>query len=218
MNTTFKRITMVIILMLLVSLACSWTQITPFSIVDPNENPSNSSNAASTSTIAPEATADLLKPLEEQLGTAMGKTLSAMETEDAELTYGVKPQKVICEGNYITTVTNVEDPDETCSFDVPFKLEFWNVGAVGGVEYAGATLYWHYVDFQWGSCSVDKMTETTSTGTSSGGPNGLASVEWASIQLSSGLTGSLSYSDEDESASGTCTIENPAVFSGWTGP
>ena len=146
-------------------------------------------------------------------------TQSALETKEAEaLIYGVRPEKIICEGEYTTTVTNLDQPSEVCSFDVAFTLEFWNVGAKGGIDYGEATLYWSYVDFQWGSCSVDKMTDTTSIGEFSGGPDGKASVAWASIQISDGEKGSLTYDDENESAEGTCTIDNPAVFSGWSEP
>ena len=143
--------------------------------------------------------------------------------EDENLIYGVEPQKVTCEGNYAFTMTQSSEEGEdettqTCSFSIPFSLEFWNVGSQGGAEFAGATFTWSFVNFQWSDCSVDKMTETTSTGEFSGGPNGSMSAGWASIQLSSGQMASLSYSDEDEVMSGTCTILNSAAFAGWTGP
>jgi hypothetical protein len=138
--------------------------------------------------------------------------------EDESLIYGVEPQKVTCEGEYIITITYLDEPVSTCAYTIPFSLEFWNVGSLGGAEFAGATFTWSYVNFQWSDCSVDKMTETTSTGEFSGGPNGSMSAGWASIQLSSGQMASLSYSDEDETMSGNCTILNPSAFAGWTGP
>ena len=150
-----------------------------------------------------------------------------LETQSAALTStkgaeslisGVLPQEVICEGNYTTTLTNLANPDETCTYAVPFTLVFYNVGAYGEGEYAAATFHWSYVDFEYDDCEINEMVDKTSTGVFSGGPNGLASVAWASIQLSSGLTGSLSFSDENEYASGTCTVLNPSAFSGWTGP
>jgi len=224
MTTPHKRTMVILILMVLVSLACLWEPIRlklNSATEDPNETPE------------PTATQSLLEALEEAMqGTHMANTMSAMETmeieiltpgvtatnEDENLIYGVKPEKIICEGEYTTTVTNLDEPDQTCSFIVPFTLEFWNVGTLGSAEYGEATFYWSYVNFQWGTCIVDQMTETTSTGTFSGGPNGLATAAWASIQLTAGQTGTLSYSDEDESAYGTCIIDNPAAFSGWTGP
>jgi hypothetical protein len=140
--------------------------------------------------------------------------------EDENLIYGVEPQKVTCEGNYTFSMTRADEDEtaQTCSFSVPFSLEFWNVGALGGAEFAGASFTWSFVDFYWKDCNLNKMTETTSIGEFSGGPNGHASIAWASIQLSSGQMASLSYSDEDEVMSGTCTILSPAAFAGWTGP
>ena len=130
----------------------------------------------------------------------------------------LKLEKMTCEGEYTTTATNLENTDEICSFIVPFMLEFWNVGALGGLDYEGVTFYWSYVDFNWGDCTITKMTDTTSTGQFSGGPGGSINVTWASIQLKYGQTAILSYNDEDESVEGTCTIDKPAAFSGWTGP
>ncbi len=141
--------------------------------------------------------------------------------KDENLIYGVEPQKVTCEGNYTFTNSRQKDEDkpvETCSFTIPFKLEFWNVGALGGSEFAGATFTWSYVNFYWSQCELDQMTERSDDGEFSGGPNGHSSIAWATIQLMSGQTGSLSYSDEDEVMSGTCTISNPDSFAGWTGP
>ena len=138
--------------------------------------------------------------------------------EDENLIYGVEPQKVICEGQYTISITHLEEPITTCSFTIPFNIEFWNVGALGGAEFAGASFTWSYVDFYWAECEAYQMTEKTSSGEFSGGPNGLASITWASIQLISGQMGSLSYSDEDETMTGTCTILSPAAFAGWTGP
>ena len=140
--------------------------------------------------------------------------------EDENLIYGVEPQKVSCEGNYTFTMTraNEDETTQSCSFSIPFSLEFWNVGSLGGAEFAGASFTWSFVNFQWSDCSVDTMTETTSTGDFSGGPNGSMSAGWASIQMSSGQMASLSYSDEDETMSGTCTMLNSSAFAGWTGP
>jgi hypothetical protein len=233
MNTPRKSVT-IIIIMLCSSLACISIEKIPdfilngFRLADPTETP----NPALPTKIEPSATVDLYEILEQQAATSFQGTMraieteqvitltqSALETSEAEaLIYGVRPEKIVCEGEYTTTTTNLDDTDQTCSFIVPFTLEFWNVGALGGADYVGATLYWSYVDFQWGDCSVTKMTETTSIGEFSGGPDGNANVAWASIQLNTGETGSLSYEDEDELAEGTCTIDNPAVFSGWTEP
>ena len=140
--------------------------------------------------------------------------------EDENLIYGVEPQKVSCAGNYTFTMTraNEDETTQSCSFSIPFSLEFWNVGSLGGAEFSGASFTWSFVNFQWSDCSVDTMTETTSTGDFSGGPNGSMSAGWASIQMSSGQMASLSYSDEDETMSGTCTILSPSAFAGWTGP
>jgi hypothetical protein len=138
--------------------------------------------------------------------------------EDENLIYGVEPQKVTCEGEYIYTNTNSEEPISTCVFTMPFTLEFWNVGALGGAEYAGATFNWSYVNFHRDGCDAYQLDERVSTGEFSGGPNGSMSAGWASIQLSAGQMASLSYSDEDETASGTCTILIPSAFAGWTGP
>ncbi|MFN2302503.1 MAG: hypothetical protein ACK2TV_02105, partial [Anaerolineales bacterium] len=140
--------------------------------------------------------------------------------EDENLIYGVEPQKVSCEGNYTITISHLDEDEneQSCSFNIPFSLEFWNVGALGGAEFAGATYTWSYVNFYWDGCEAYQMTETTSNGEFSGGPNGHASATWANFQLSSGQTASLSYSDEDEVMTGTCTILNPSAFAGWTGP
>ena len=141
--------------------------------------------------------------------------------EDENLIYGVEPKKVTCEGNYNWTYSRQKDEDkpvETCSFTIPFTLEFWNVGALGGSEFAGATFTWSYVDFHWTQCELNQMTERSDDGEFSGGPNGHSGIVWATIQLMSGQTGSISYSDEDEVMSGTCTISNPESFAGWTGP
>lgn len=223
--------------MAFVSLACIFEPITSNNFLttqNPNETPE------------PTATQSLLEALEEAMrGTHIANTLRAMETVEPEnttisntqteiperltqsalqtqeaesLIYGVKPEKMTCEGEYTTTATNLENTDEICSFIVPFMLEFWNVGALGGLDYEGVTFYWSYVDFNWGDCTVTKMTDTTSTGQFSGGPGGSINVTWASIQLKYGQTAILSYNDEDESVEGTCTIDKPAAFSGWTGP
>jgi len=234
MNTSRKRIIMILIILLLCSLACISIEKIPdfilhgFRLADPTETP----NPASTPIIEPSATGDLFEIVEQQAATSFQERLQAMETEqvitqtqsaletsEAEsLIHGVKPEKIVCEGEYTTIVTNLDDTDQTCSFNVQFTLEFWNVGALGGADYGVATLYWSYIDFDWGSCHINKMTETTSTGDFSGGPDGHASVTWASIQLRDGETGSVSYEDENESVTGTCIIDNPEVFTGWTKP
>ena len=175
-------------------------------------------NAAFTSTMEAKATEVVIRQLETE-GAAEVETMIALATWEAEnLIYGVEPQKVICEGDYTLTMTRLTEPVKSCSFTVPFTLEMYNVGALGGDEFSEATFYWSYVDFQWPDCSVEKMTDTLSTGTFSGGPNGHTDVAWANIQLYTGQTGSVTFTDEDESVSGRCAINNPSVFSGWTGP
>ncbi len=134
--------------------------------------------------------------------------------EDDNLIYGVEPKKVFCEGVYTYTNTQLV---KSCSFSIPFSLEFWNVGALGGADFAGASFSWQYVDFN-ADCKATQLSTRTTSGSFSGGPNGHMNTTWASIQLSAGEMGSLSYSDEDETMSGSCTISNPAAFAGWTGP
>lgn len=138
--------------------------------------------------------------------------------EDKNLIYGVEPQKVVCEGEYNLIIMHFEEPVKSCTFSVPFSIEFWNVGALGGADFAGASFYWQYVNFNWDDCSVSSYGENISSGEFSGGPNGHMKIGWATIQLSAGKTGSLSYSDDDETMSGQCTVSNPAAFNGWTGP
>ena len=138
--------------------------------------------------------------------------------EDDNMIYGVEPKKVSCTGTYTYSNTHLTEPVKTCSFSIPFSLEFWNVGAAGGAEYAGATFNWQYVDFKWADCKTSQIANKSTSGSFSGGPNGNTTVGCASIQLSAGEMGSLSYSDEDETMSGTCTISNPSAFAGWTGP
>ncbi|HPX96435.1 MAG TPA: hypothetical protein PK057_08370 [Brevefilum fermentans] len=137
--------------------------------------------------------------------------------EDENLIHGVEPQKVTCTGDYVITFTNVYDDGSTrvCSFTIPFSLEFWNVGALGGAEYSGASYTWSYVNFLWDDCSVDNLGERVSTGEFSGGPDGHATIGWANFSLNSGATASISFSDEDENVSGSCTILNTSAFSGW---
>lgn len=137
--------------------------------------------------------------------------------EDENLIHGVEPQKVTCTGDYVVTFTNVYEDDSvrTCSFTIPFSIEFWNVGALGGAEYSGASFTWSYVNFLYDGCKIENLTERISTGEFSGGPNGHATISWASFSLNSGATASLSYSADDEYASGSCTILNPSAFSGW---
>jgi hypothetical protein len=140
--------------------------------------------------------------------------------EDENLIYGVEPQKVTCEGSYIATYTELDEDDNpiSCAYTVPFTLELWNVGALGGAEYAGATLNWSYVNYDWSGCTLNELGERSTSGEFSGGPNGNMSAGWASIQMYSGESASISFSDEDERVSGTCTILNPSAFAGWTGP
>ena len=138
--------------------------------------------------------------------------------EDENLIYGVEPQKVTCEGQYKYSNTRLEEPVKTCSFNVSFRVEFWNVGVLGSEEFAGATFYWNFVNFDWEGCAITSTPDKISTGQFSGGPNGSMTLDWAFIQISAGQTGTITYSDADETISGTCTISNPAAFSGWTGP
>jgi len=99
-----------------------------------------------------------------------------------------------------------------------FRLEFWNVGALGGAEYGGASFYWNYVSFDYDDCAITSTPEKTTTGQFSGGPNGSLTAGWANVQITSGQTGTLNYTDADEVVSGSCTINNPSAFAGWTGP
>jgi len=144
-------------------------------------------------------------------------TLTLFPTDD-NLIYGVEPKKVFCEGVYTYTSTHLSEPVKSCSFSIPFSLEFWNVGALGGDDFAGATFNWQHVEFKYADCKATQISTRTTPGSFSGGPNGHMNITWASIQLSAGEMGSLSFSDEDETASGSCTISNPAAFAGWTGP
>ena len=138
--------------------------------------------------------------------------------EDENLIHGLEPQKVTCEGQYSYNNTRLEEPVKTCSFNMPFRVEFWNVGVLGGEEFAGATFYWNFVSFDWEGCAITSTPDKISTGQFSGGPNGSMTLGWAFIQISSGQIGTITYSDADETISGTCTINNSAAFSGWTGP
>ena len=138
--------------------------------------------------------------------------------EDEDLVYGVKPQKVTCDGEYTITITRLKEPQKNCSYIVSFSLDFWNAGSLGGAEYAGANYDWTYIDFSWEDCAVTAYTDKLTTGTFSGGPNGTLTAGWAYVQLNAGQSASLYYSDEDEIISGTCTISNTAAFSGWNGP
>lgn len=137
--------------------------------------------------------------------------------EDENLIHGVEPQKVTCTGDYVSTFTEVYEDESArvCSFTMPFSIEFWNVGALGGAEYSGASLTWSFVSFKYADCSIGNLEERVSTGEFSGGPNGHATIGWANFSLNSGVTASVSYSDEDEYVSGSCTILNPSAFSGW---
>ena len=131
--------------------------------------------------------------------------------EDENLIYGVEPDKVTCEGSYVATYTELDTDGNpvACSYTVPFSLELWNVGALGGAEYGGATLNWSYVNYDLSGCKLNELGERSTTGDFSGGPNGHMSAGWASIQLYSGESASISFSDEDENVSGTCSILNP---------
>jgi hypothetical protein len=155
----------------------------------------------------------------EQAEEAYKKALIEMGLmEEENLIHGVEPKKVTCEGQYTATFTRTEEPVKSCSYNMAFRLEFWNVGALGGAEYGGASFYWNYVSFDYDDCAITSTPEKTTTGQFSGGPNGSLTAGWANVQITSGQTGTLNYTDADEVVSGSCTINNPSAFAGWTGP
>jgi len=121
--------------------------------------------------------------------------------EDEELIYGVKPQKVVCEGGYHGDMFGISRD---------WKIEFWNVGLLGGEEYGELTSYFDGVDENFES----KMF--VDSGTFSGGPNGQITISGRKAD------GGLLYLELDEGISVndeySCMVLNPEAFDGWTGP
>lgn len=140
--------------------------------------------------------------------------------EDPNLIYGVEPQKVFCEGDY-TYLFEVEGEFPTrCEYTLGFSVEFWNVGSLGGPEYADAIFTIENPNISpWNNCELNAVNPSMTTITFSGGPNGEFQVEFFSMTLSSGST--ISFSTPPDSVlivSGECTVQNPEAFTGWTGP
>jgi|GEM_PF-1262847 hypothetical protein len=137
--------------------------------------------------------------------------------KDPNLIYGVEPQKVFCEGDYTYLF---EAEGARCEYTFGFSVEFWNVGALGGPEYADAIFTIDNPNISpWNNCELNAVNPSVSTITFSGGPNGDFPSDFSGMTLSSGST--ISFSTPPDSvlkASGECTVQNPEAFNGWTGP
>jgi len=89
------------------------------------------------------------------------------------------PQKVIA------TYSGLFPPDaneiyRVCDWEtVDFRLEVWNVGSAGGTQYAEASL-WSKMGggYPYNSCEFTGYEEVTYSGTFTGGPNGVATVDF----------------------------------------
>ena len=99
------------------------------------------------------------------------------------------PQKVIA------TYSGLFPPDASevyheCDWEtIEFRLEVWNVGSAGGTQYAEASLWIKMaIGFPYNNCEFTGFDEVTSTGTFTGGPNGVAAIDY-------GLAGNIQFVD-----------------------
>lgn len=122
-------------------------------------------------------------------------------TKDPNLIHGVLPTKITAHG----TVT-----DSHGGWD--FYFEFWNVGKLGGVQYAEATFKEVLPNEDGGTITI------TFEGYFTGGPNGdgeltggyMGQNKTISIKLKDGKEVSM-----DEFSEFNCLIDNPQAFDGW---